>query len=271
MKTDGSSVVAKQEEKGKAPALTLKQFLESKRASFEELLPTKKQAERFMRILIALPIMNPQIAGCTFESILKSAILCARDGLEPDGRHAALVPFNVGNVLTATYMPMVHGIIRKAFETGEFKTVAARAVYENDEFTYEYDFDTTFRHLPAEGDRGKLRGVYAYYVLLKGGRDFIYMSARDCEEYGKRYSKSYNNADSPWKKFGEQMYLKTVIKRVLHFSPTTIDMPDEESEDMRNVTPAPKVLDVTGLREAATDVEPAQEAGGAEPASEKVS
>jgi recombination protein RecT len=256
MKTDGqvSGAVEKAAVKERPAALTLKQFLESKRASFEELLPTKKQADRFMRILIALPIMNPQIAGCTFESILKSAILCARDGLEPDGRHAALVPFTVGGALTATYMPMVHGIIRKAFETGEFKTVAARAVFENDDFTYQYDFDTSFRHVPSEGERGKLKGVYAYYVLLKGGRDFIYMSAKDCEEHGKRFSKSYQKDDSPWKKFAEEMYLKTVIKKVLHFSPTTIDMPDEEYEEgMRNVTPSPRVLDVTGLKETAQD------------------
>jgi len=258
MKTDGSKGDTKGAPAKQSAGMALKTFLESKRASFEDLLPTKKAADRFMRILISLPIMSPAILGCTHESIIKAAILCARDGLEPDGRHAALVPFKnkKAGTVEATYMPMVHGWIRKAFETGEFRAVTAHDVHEKDYFDYAYGLNEHLDHKPAEGDRGEVTKFYALYKLQNGGQDFIVMTVADVHQWAKDHAKNaYDAQDSLYHTDFTAWALKTVVKRVLHFAPTSIQLSDEDDNGMRNVTPSPS-FDLSGAREKAEDAEP---------------
>lgn len=267
MKADGTTT--KTPSRQTAP-MALKTFLESKRASFEDLLPSKKAADRFMRILISLPIMSPAIMACSPESIIRAAILCARDGLEPDGRHAALVPFKNRKAGTteATYMPMVHGWIRKAFETGEFRTINVHEVREADYFDYAYGLNEHLDHKPAEGERGEITKFYALYKLLNGGQDFLVMTVADMHDWAKNHAQNaYNTQDSLYHTDFEAWAKKTVVKRVLHFAPTSIQLVDEDDNGMRNVTPPPS-FDV-GAREAAEDVTPPVEKKAEEEPGEK--
>ena len=74
-------------------------------------LPGDVTSDRFVRVAVTALIANPDIAQCNPESIFSSLLKCAQDGLLPDGREAALAPFN--NKKTgekdASYMPMVAG------------------------------------------------------------------------------------------------------------------------------------------------------------------
>ncbi len=259
MKTDGSNgggaqngAVATKEEAPK----TLQAYLETKRASFAAILPRGMTIDRFMKVVMMAIMKTPALAKADFRSMLQAVAQCATYGLEPDGHHAAIVPFRNGalsnkaggDVYDAVFMPMVHGLIALAFRTGLFRSICAREVYKEDLFEYAYDFDNTFRHVPAEGERGELRGVYAFYVMKDGGRDFIYMSVADYMAWGKRYAKSFSKPDSLWQVNPMAAGLKTVVRRVLHFAPMAIEMPsDYDSGDMRNVTPvvdAPAVFDI---------------------------
>lgn len=257
MKVDGTPTApAKKGEKApvkQSPAMAMKTFLESKRASFEDLFPSKAQADRFMRILVALPILSPQILACTHESILKAAILCARDGLEPDGRHAALVPFrnSKANTLEATYEAMVHGYVRTAMETGAFKIVNGREVYENDEWDPPiYNPEPVFRHIPYDGERGELKGCYGYFVLKTGGVEIFFMSIAEGHAWAELHAQNaVKAADSLYHKDYRAWLLKTVVRRVLHFAPVTMKVIREDDDGgMRNVTPSP-VFDVGAASE----------------------
>ncbi len=261
MNTNGPQQGAVATQKAKSPAVAMRDFLETRRASFEELLPTKRAADRFMRILLSLPIMNPAILACAPESIIKAAILCARDGLEPDGRHAALIPFNdnKAGVKVATYVPMVHGWIRKAFETGEFVTISAHEVKEKDYFDYAYGLNEHLDHRPAEGERGETIKFYALYKLKSGGQDFVVMTMQDIRDWAEAHAQNaFKNKDSLFNTDIISWALKTVVKRLLHFAPTSIQMADDDDEGMRNVTPHPTFNLAEPKKEAAADLPPAQ-------------
>ncbi len=251
MRTDGTAgngnggqggAVATKEEAPK----TLQQYLETKKASLAAILPRGMTIDRFMKVVMMAIMKTPQLAKADFRSMLQAVAQCATYGLEPDGHHAAIVPFRNGklsdkagvDVYDAVFMPMVHGLIALAYRTKEFRSICAREVYQNDLFEYSYDFDNSFRHIPAEGERGELRGVYAFYVLKDGGRDFIYMSVADYMAWGKRYAKSFSKQDSLWQTNPMAAGLKTVVRRVLHFAPMAIELPnDTDAGEMRNVTP----------------------------------
>jgi recombination protein RecT len=286
MKADGTTAVA---EKGaatkgavKLPAQTLVEYLETKKASFSAMLPRGMDADRFMKMVIMAIVKVPQLASAEFTSMLEAVGACATYGLEPDGHHAAIIPFKNGklserkgrDVYDAVFVPMVHGLIALAYRSEAFKVISAREVCAKDDFQYSYDFDNTFRHVPAEGDRGEWVGVYAFFVLKAGGRDFIYMSRADVTAWGRRFAKSFEKKDSLWQTNLMAAGLKTAVKRVLHFAPMAIQLPmDDDDMGIRNVTPvdAPApVFDISNAKEVAEDVElsttPAEQ-----PATEKTS
>src|SRR3546814_5627432 len=88
----------------------------------------------------------------------------AQDGLLPDGREGAIVPFKG----KASWMPMVAGIMKKVRNSGEIADWNAHAVYENDEFDYLLGDDQRIYHKPTMGDPGQVVGAYSI-VKLKDG------------------------------------------------------------------------------------------------------
>lgn len=260
MKTTGPGGAVAEKAKPPAKQETLVEFLEKKKASFSAMLPRGMDADRFMKMVMMAIVKVPKLARADFTSVLEAVEACATYGLEPDGHHAAIVPFKNGalskpgrDVFDAVFIPMVHGIIALAYRSGMFKVISAREVCQKDTFEYSYDFDNTFSHRPAEGDRGRWIGIYAFFVLKDGGRDFIYMSREDVISWGQRFAKSYSKTDSLWQTNLMAAGLKTVVKRVLHFAPMAIQLPlDDEDFGIRNVTPveAPKA-DLSSIREQA--------------------
>ncbi len=86
---------------------------------------------------------------------------CAKDGLMPDGREAALIvrSTKVNNqfVKKAVYMPMVDGVMKRARQSGQVANIIAKVVYSQDEF--EYVIDENGEHLTTvqrflNGDEG---------------------------------------------------------------------------------------------------------------------
>src|SRR3546814_6152413 len=95
----------------------------------------------------------------------------AQDGLLPDGREGAIVPFKG----KASWMPMVAGIMKKVRNSGEIADWNAHAVYENDEFDYLLGDDQRIYHKPTMGDPGQVVGAYSIVKLKDGtiSRDFM--------------------------------------------------------------------------------------------------
>lgn len=174
-------------------------------------------ADRFMRALESSCNKVPKLLQANPKSLFGAAMACAEDGLIPNGREAALVPFK-GDV---TYIPMISGILKLMRNSDEVKEILSAVVYENDEFVFELGDEPRLVHRPAmQGDRGKMTGAYAVVTTKDDGKYREYMS-RDQIIAVKKIVKANN---TPWNgPFESEMWRKTVLRRLAKSCPLSSD------------------------------------------------
>jgi recombination protein RecT len=211
-------------------------------------LPSNVSSEAFRNAAVIAVQDNPQILDCEQASVFKSIRRLAASGLVPDGREAALVPFNTkenGNyVKKCQAMPMVFGLIKMVRRSGEVTDIRAHLVYDAEikqgRFDYVIGDRESLTHNPILfGDRGPAVAAYAIANLKDGTIVREFMSMEDIEKVRKAGAsqKIYRKGERPtasnepigiWKDWFEEMVKKTVIRRICK----RLDM---SSEDMRRV------------------------------------
>ena len=157
----------------------------------------------------------------------------AQLGLEPNTPlgQAYLIPFKNKGVLEAQFQIGYKGLIDLAYRNGQMQTIQAQAVYENDEFHYEYGLEPKLVHRPASSDRGELVYFYGLFRTVNGGYGFSVMSKNEMDIYARTYSKAFDSGFSPWKTNYEEMAKKTVIKQALKYAPIKTDFQRALSTD----------------------------------------
>jgi recombination protein RecT len=199
---------------------TVRGMVEKYKDHILQALPKQIDKERFLRICLTQFTRNPKLMDCTATSLVGSLIESAMIGLEPDGTHAALIPYKNHGVLEAQLQPMYQGLIQLARRAGLVSLIYAEVVYEKDpKFEIQRGLNPNLEHIPlATGNRGKFLGAYAVYRLRSGDADFEWMTADEINKV-KSVSKSGKNTDSPWKSWPDEMAKKTVIKRLAKRAP----------------------------------------------------
>jgi recombination protein RecT len=141
----------------------------------------------------------------------------AADGLVPDGKEAAFVKFGD----TATYMPMVAGILKKVRNSGELSTIDAQVVHKNDKFTYRPGIDEVPVFEPNWfGDRGDAIGVYAVARTKDGGAYVEIMNKTQIDAI-KNVARTKTVWGGP---FAFEMWRKSVIRRLAKRLPSSTDL-----------------------------------------------
>ena len=125
-------------------------------------------------------------------------------------------------VLECQFQIGYKGLIDLAYRNGQMQTIQAQAVYENDEFSYEYGLEPKLFHRPAFSDRGELIYFYGIFRTVNGGYGMSVMSKANMDMYAKTYSKAFASEYSPWKSNYEEMAKKTVIKQALKYAPIDV-------------------------------------------------
>lgn len=203
-----------------APQMTMKDWINKSQGAIAKALPSTITPERFTRMATTAVTMNPDLGKCTPASFIGAMLQAAALGLEPNTAlgQAYLIPYNnykSGNK-EAQFQIGYRGLIELAHRSGDFKSIEAHVVYENDEFEYELGLEPKLKHKPAMKNRGEIVWVYAVYKLQSGGYGFEVMSKEDINEHRKKYSKAKT---SPWDTAWEGMAKKTVIKQALKYAP----------------------------------------------------
>ncbi|NVZ19549.1 recombination protein RecT [Pseudomonas costantinii] len=199
-------------------------------------LPKHLTSDRLARIALTEIRKVPALAKCNQESFLGAVMQCAQLGLEPGSAlgHSYLLPFGNGKakdgLANVQLIIGYRGMIDLARRSGQIISLTARAVHQNDRFSYRLGLDETIEHVPADGDRGKLTHVYAVAKLKDGGVQFEVMSLTDVEVVRKQ-SKAGNNG--PWVSHFEEMAKKTAIRRLFKYLPVSIEMQRAVSLDER--------------------------------------
>lgn len=211
-----------------AKPLALRDHVAKMQPEFAKALPGHITPERFVRTAqtaIALTrniekVKNPQ-------SLLAACTKAAADGLILDGREAALVVDYNGDV---QYRPMMRGLLKLAYNSGDIKSIVVETVCENDEFVYSpTDEDEPIRHvIDLRQPRGEVYALYAKAVLKDGGIVFEVMTVADVNRIRDRSDayKAFKNGkikSTPWSTDWSEMARKTVFRRLSKYLPSSTD------------------------------------------------
>lgn len=208
-------------------------------------LPKHVPVQLFVATVLTACAVEPKLLQCDRHSLFLASLKAARDGLLPDGREAALVPFkdNKLRIMVVVYIPMFAGLLKKVRNSGELASLSANAVYEKDVFEYELGDNERIVHKPVmSGARGKLFAAYAIARTKDGGVYRRVLSAEDVHAI-RAFSKAA--ATGPWSgPFESEMWIKTAIRRLSKILPQSTDInayldagPPLPAEDVTSVLP----------------------------------
>jgi recombination protein RecT len=220
---------------------TMREWIKAMEPEIKKALPSVITPERFTRMALTAITVNPKLASCTPKSFMGALMNAAQLGLEPNTQlgQAYLIPYENKRqingewvkVLEAQFQIGYKGLIDLAHRSGEFASIQAHEVYENDIFEYEYGLEPKLIHKPAMENRGTVKYYYAVYKLKNGGFGFEVMSKEDVIAHAKKYSQSYDSKYSPWTNNFDEMAKKTVLKKVLKYAPIKVEFQRHIAED----------------------------------------
>ena len=182
-------------------------------------LGDKEVARRFVAEISTVVSQNAQLQRCDAASILSAGLTAQTLNLPlaPTLGFSYVVPYGD----KAQFQIGWKGLVQLAQRSGQFERLGVRPVHEG-EYLGQDEFGDDLFKFSHEFDNNKVVGYYAYFKLLNGFKKTIYWTVEQCEQHGKKYSKSYNNL---WKSSFDSMAQKTVLKLLLNrYAPLSIEM-----------------------------------------------
>jgi len=201
-------------------------------------LPKHLTPERIIQQAVSIASRMPELKECTVESFIGATMQASILGFQPVPAlgQCYFVPFKNTQIgrKEVQFIIGYRGLLELARRSGEIQTIYAQAVYENDEFHYEFGLNPALKHIPALGERGKLKYAYAIVKFNNGGYIFDVMSKNDIDEIRKR-SKAANAG--PWVTDYPEMAKKTVLRRVLKSCPLSVEVISKIQSDGGTIRP----------------------------------
>ena len=209
----------------KHPLVIFRERLESRRDELKNALPSDIPVDRFIRALVTSAQINPDILACQWQSLWLACMRACRDGLLPDGREGAIVPFKN----QATWIAMYQGLLKRFRRSGAFRWIKADVVREGEEFYHYVDeHGEHIRHTPGDDFDAPIVKIYAMATTKDGGIFVNVMSIAEANKI-KAMSKATRD-DAPWKVWPEEMLKKTALRRLSKVLPAEGDLPDDDLE-----------------------------------------
>jgi recombination protein RecT len=150
--------------------VSLRNDLEKMEEQFKYALPAHIPPARFIRVVMTAVQNAPKLLKCDRVSLFNACMKCAQDGLLPDGREAALVPFaddpDSGQAKSdlVQYLPMIAGIRKKVRNSGLLRDWNVQVVQQGDQFDFQLGDDPFIHHKPSEKG-GRARPVLFAYSI----------------------------------------------------------------------------------------------------------
>jgi recombination protein RecT len=188
--------------------------------SIAENLPASVPSGRFLQIFKQAVMKDRDLENCNPLSVVMAVSKCAADGLVLDGREAALVRYKG----EAQYVPMVAGLLKRAYSSGYIAGIDCAIVYQEEvetgRFKYLAGTEGSIYHEPIiDHDPGERAGVYAIFKLKTGGQTVVFMRA---DQVNRIRSKA--KTDRIWASDTDEMWKKTVLRRGVKLLPFDSDL-----------------------------------------------
>lgn len=247
-----------------APIEVLKNIVAKKSDDFKMVLPSHISVDKFQRTIATAALSNPKLLECDRQSLLIASMKLAQDGLLPDGREAALVPFSTRvkqangqweSIWQVQAMPMAYGLRKKVLQSGEVVGLQVGVVYraeiDSGNFLYEIGIEPPIRHRPkldmTEAEMADDQMVAAYSIArIKSDNGEPYWSVEVMRraEVLKVRQMSQTGAlgktdrqgkpippKGPWVDWEPEMWKKTVLRRHCKVLPMSGDILDTLERD----------------------------------------
>lgn len=189
-------------------------------------LPSHIDPEKFNQVVVTALQLKPDLLTLDRQSLYSACLACASDGLIPDNREAALVPYK-GKI---AYQPMVGGILKLIRNSGELASIDAVNVFENDQYeAYTDEKGVHFKHVKARGERGVYRLTFAYAITKDGAVYHEEIESKDMDkiEACAKTKEVWGGA------FKDEQRRKSAIKRLSKRLPKSTDL--EKSRKLESV------------------------------------
>ncbi|MEU1663638.1 recombinase RecT [Streptomyces sparsogenes] len=222
-------------------------LIEQYRGDFTTVLPSHVKSGTWVRLAQGVLRRDKnlaQVAQRNPGSFMSALLECARLGHEPGTEAFYLVPF--GNEVQG--IEGYRGVVERIYRAGAVKSVQAEVVCEND--TFIWTPGKVDRHEPPRwdgpqavpfhdidwfGDRGKVKGAYAYAIFQDGTPSKVVVINQVYIDKVRKESRGSDKASSPWVKWYEQMVLKTVARRLEPWVPTSTEWRKEQMRAAQQV------------------------------------
>lgn len=205
-------------------------------------LPGMFTPERFMRVTLTAFNKNPGLWDCSKSSIASVILQCAQFGVEPDGRHAHVIPYKGEATLQLDYKGLV-ALVRRS---GDVVSLHVDVVCMADEF--DYNLGEVQRHsIDFKKPRGDVYAVYAMARLKDGSSQVQVMTKDEVEGIRKR---SRSGASGPWVTDWNEMAKKTVFRRLTKWLPLSFEAAQAVQHDTEREF-GNGAIDVTHVQEQA--------------------
>ena len=197
---------------------------------------TPQKKEIFKTSLLNVVNSNSLFEKVNPLSIIQSALVATTLDLPINSSlgYAYIIPYGVNAQFQLGYK----GLIQLAQRTGQYQTISASEVKEGQIISFDplkgIEFDWTKTD-------GEVIGYVAYFKLVNGFEKYLYMSIKELETHGAKYSKSYNSKDKYTKEYNgiwrtnfDAMAKKTVLKQLISkFGIMSVEMQDAVVKDQQ--------------------------------------
>lgn len=193
--------------------------------SISDALPKDFNKARFVQNAVALIQENKDLAKYPQAKLVPGLLKGAYLGLDFFNKECYLIPYGQDLQFQIDYKGMVK--LTKKYSVRPVDEIFARIVRDGDEFTEEVkDNEPVINFKPKSFNNGKIIGAFAVCRYKDGGAKVEVMSIEQLDA-AKRLSKAQTG--TAWKYFSEEMYKKTVIRRLCKGIPIELETRQQEA------------------------------------------
>lgn len=193
--------------------------------SVSDALPKDFNKARFVQNAVSLMQDNKDLAKYPQAQIVPGLLKGAYLGLDFFNKECYLIPYGSDLQFQIDYKGSIK--LAKKYAVRPVDEIYARIVREGDEFSEEVkDNEPIINFKPKPFNNGKIIGAFAVCQYKDGGAKVEVMSIEQLDT-AKRMSKAQTG--TAWKFFAEEMYKKTVIRRLCKGIPIELENSTQET------------------------------------------
>lgn len=216
-------------------------------------LPVHMNAERMARIALTQLRVTPKLMSCTPESFYASLMVASQIGLEPGIQgQCYLIPYKN----TCALVPGWRGYMDLLSRTGR-ASAWTNAVYDGDEFDYEYGDKPFIHHKPGKWSGKEAAMEFAYAVGRQKESEWPVIEVWDIGKINAHRDKNNKVGQLHYSYVHPEMYARKIpLLQVLKYLPSSVELANAAALDVAASEGKQKLtidLAVTGALESGGD------------------